>query len=118
MYVIDAMAVVLLWVPLIDNRLVRTRNDCDESWSDIDTEPKRQYHIIPNLAETVKGYAKYERDTPEAAVKARAQAMALHGSPESQVRGGSPRFGEQPPWLFRRRRGCAVTVLMCDRIRA
>ena len=68
------------------NGLVRTKNHCDESWADIDTELKRRYNLIPNLVETVKGYAAHERDVLERVVQARNQAMANDGSPESQAK--------------------------------
>lgn len=70
----------------IYNGLVRARNACDESWSDIDTELRRRYDLIPNLIETVKGYATHEKDTLERVIQARNTAMANHGSPESQAR--------------------------------
>ena len=68
------------------NRFVRQRNLCDNSWSNVDTELKRRYDLIPNLVETVKGYAAHEQVTFEAVTAARAQAMASTGSPEDQAR--------------------------------
>ncbi len=68
------------------NGLVRARSACDESWSDIDTELRRRYDLIPNLVETVKGYATHEKDTLERVVQARNVAMANHGSPASQAK--------------------------------
>jgi len=68
------------------NRFVRQRNLVDNSWSNIDTELKRRYDLIPNLVETVKGYASHEGNTLEAVTRARAQAMASTGSPEDQAR--------------------------------
>jgi LemA protein len=56
-----------------------------ESWSNVDTELKRRYDLIPNLVETVKGYAAHERGVLESVVKARAAAIASTGSPESQA---------------------------------
>lgn len=70
----------------IYNGLVRTRNHCDESWSDIDTELRRRYDLIPNLVETVKGYAKHEQSTLEQVIQARNTAMANHGSPAAQAK--------------------------------
>ena len=67
------------------NGLVRSRNACDESWADIDTELRRRYDLIPNLIETVKGYAAHEKETLERVVQARNAAMANQGSPESQA---------------------------------
>ena len=68
------------------NGLVRTRNACDESWADIDTELRRRYDLIPNLVETVKGYAAHEKETLDRVIKARNVAMANTGSPASQAK--------------------------------
>ena len=57
------------------NGLVRRRNQVDTAWSQIDVELKRRYDLIPNLVETVKGYAAHERGTFEAVVSARANAI-------------------------------------------
>ena len=67
------------------NSLVRGRNHVRESWSGIDTELKRRYDLIPNLVETVKGYAKHEREVLEQVVQARTQAVASTGSPAQQA---------------------------------
>lgn len=77
---------LLIIVAGMYNGLVRARNACDESWSDIDTELRRRYDLIPNLVETVKGYAAHEKDTLERVIRARNTAMANHGSPESQAK--------------------------------
>jgi LemA protein len=76
---------VLLAVALNYNGLVRTRNHVNESWSDIDTELKRRYDLIPNLVETVKGYARHERDVLERVTEARTRAMASTGTPGEQA---------------------------------
>ena len=76
----------LLWVMGAYNGLVRLRNHVDESWSDIDTELKRRHDLIPNLVETVKGYARHEKETLENVIKARNAAAAPHASPEAQAR--------------------------------
>lgn len=76
---------VLLWVAGMYNSLVRIRNHCDESWSDIDTELKRRYDLIPNLVSTVKGYAAHEKEVLERVILARNAASANHGSPNSQA---------------------------------
>ena len=78
--------VVVLWVAVMYNTLVRLRNYVDESWSDIDTELQRRYELIPNLVETVKGYAKHERETLERVIEARNAARANHSSPVSQAK--------------------------------
>jgi len=79
-------AALLLWVALTYNALVRIRQQVVESWSGIDTELKRRYELIPNLVETVKGYAAHERETLAAVVEARARAQASHGTPGAQAR--------------------------------
>jgi len=84
-----AGGVILLVVVIVAgmyNSLVRTRNACDESWADIDTELRRRYDLIPNLVQTVKGYAAHEKETLERVIQARNTAMANHGSPESQAK--------------------------------
>lgn len=84
--VIGGIALVgLVWVIGTWNGLVRLRNHCNESWSGIDTELKRRYDLIPNLVQTVKGYAKHEQDTFEAVVAARAKAQAATGTPSQQA---------------------------------
>lgn len=75
-----------IWVIATYNSLTRLKNFCRESWSGIDTELKRRYDLIPNLVETVKGYAKHERETIERVTEARTRAVASTGSPTSQAR--------------------------------
>lgn len=75
----------VLWALIAYNRLVATRNHCDEAWADVDTELKRRYELIPNLVETVKGYAQHERALFEDVTELRAKAVANEGSPESQA---------------------------------
>lgn len=77
--------VVLVWLIATFNRFARLRQHIKESWSDIDTELKRRYDLIPNLVETVKGYAAHERDTFEMVAKMRAQAAAPHASAGQQA---------------------------------
>jgi LemA protein len=77
---------LLLWAVGAYNRLVRRKNTVDESWADIETELKRRYDLIPNLVETVKGYASHEKGTLEAVIKARNAAAAPHASPAAQAR--------------------------------
>ncbi len=68
------------------NGLVSIRNQCDEAWSNVDTELKRRYDLIPNLINTVKGYAKHERELLEQVTAMREKAAGNHGSMESQAR--------------------------------
>jgi LemA protein len=69
------LAVVLVWLVAVYNGLVRARNRVKESWSDIDVQLKRRYDLIPNLVDTVKGYAAHETGAFEAVISARAKAM-------------------------------------------
>lgn len=86
LYVLLGILVLLgVWIALLYNGLIRATNTCEESWADIDTELKRRYNLIPNLVETVKGYATHERETLNEVIDARNQAMASTGSPASQA---------------------------------
>src|SRR5205823_14012537 len=71
--------VVVGWFVLTYNSLVGLRNRTQEAWSQIDVELKRRHDLIPNLVETVKGYAAHERGTFEAVTQARAQAISAQG---------------------------------------
>jgi LemA protein len=73
--VIAIIVLLLLAVALFYNGLVKTRNRVDNAWSQIDVQLKRRYDLIPNLVETVKGYAAHERQTLEAVTAARSNAM-------------------------------------------
>ncbi len=76
-----AIVVVVLIALVIGmyNGLVRLRVQCDNAWSDIDVQLKRRYDLIPNIVETVKGYAAHEKDTLEGVVAARNRAMSAQG---------------------------------------
>lgn len=69
------VALLILWLVATYNALIRGRNRADEAWSDIDVQLKRRYDLIPNLMETVKGYAKHEATVFEKVTNARAAAM-------------------------------------------
>src|ERR1700680_4730673 len=73
------IAVLAIAVIAIYNGLVRLRVQCDNAWSDIDVQLKRRYDLIPNLVETVKGYAGHEKGTLEAVINARNKAMTTEG---------------------------------------
>lgn len=77
--IIIIVAVLLLGVVLMYNSLVRLRNRTDEAWSDIDVQMKRRYDLIPNLVDTVKGYAKHEKELFENVTKARTEAINADG---------------------------------------
>lgn len=81
-YILLALvAVVLLWGVGLYNRFITLRNRTREAWADIDTQLKRRYDLIPNLVETVKGYAAHERETFDAVVNARSRATSLQVDP-------------------------------------
>jgi LemA protein len=82
--VLGAALLLLLWFLGTYNGLVRLRQHIRESWHGIDVQLKRRYDLIPNLVETVKGYAKHERELLERLVAARARAAANHGPVASQ----------------------------------
>jgi len=84
--IIAIVLIIVIWIAMAYNSLVRTRQQVRESWSGIDTELKRRYDLIPNLVETVKGYAAHEREALQAVVEARSRAAASQGSPESQAK--------------------------------
>lgn len=80
LYVVIGVAVLALYFVAVYNGLVVTRQRVREAWSTIDTQLKRRYDLIPNLVETVKGYAKHEKETLDAVISARAKAMEVKGA--------------------------------------
>ena len=83
LWVLLAIVAVIIVVPVVMyNGLIRLRNHCRESWSDVDTELKRRHDLIPNLVETVKGYAAHERQLLERVTSLRSEAMAGGLSPK------------------------------------
>lgn len=66
---------IVLWLIGVYNGLIRLKNRVDEAWSDIDVQLKRRYDLIPNLINTVKGYATHEKELLEKVTQARAQAI-------------------------------------------
>lgn len=74
------VAVLVLWLIACFNGLIRTRNQAQEAFSDIDVQLKRRYDLIPNLVESVKGYMTHEASVFEKVTQARTQAMTATGS--------------------------------------
>lgn len=80
--VLAVVVVVVILVVLSYNGLVKLRNAVDGAWAQIDVQLKRRYDLIPNLVETVKGYASHERETLEAVIAARNMAVSATGPTE------------------------------------
>lgn len=83
MWLFVALAVIALFVVVTYNALVRLRVRAESAWSDIDVQLKRRHDLVPNLVETVKGYAGHERETLEAVIAARNRAVAAAGPAEA-----------------------------------
>ena len=83
--VIVIVALALVFAIFAYNGLIRRRNQIENAWSQIDVQLKRRLDLIPNLIETVKGYASHERETLEAVVNARSAAMQAPDTPASQA---------------------------------
>ena len=73
--VLGVAVLVIFWLIGIYNGLIKGRNRTDEAWSDIDVQLKRRYDLIPNLINTVKGYAEHEKEVLEKVTEARTRAM-------------------------------------------
>ena len=73
--ILIALVLVIIFLIGMYNSLVRLKVTCDNAWADIDVQLKRRYYLIPNLVETVKGYAGHEKGTLEAVINARNRAM-------------------------------------------
>src|SRR5256714_11930489 len=95
--VLGVVGVLVLWAIYGFNRLVRLRNRVDNAWSQIDVQLRRRYDLIPNLVQTVQGYAAHERELFEEVARARAQAVAATTVPaqaqaENQITSGLRRL--------------------------
>ncbi len=77
--VIGVIVLLVLFLILTYNKLVKLRNRIEAAWAQIDVQLTRRHDLIPNLVETVKGYAAHERETLEAVTRARQQAVAAEG---------------------------------------
>ncbi|MFA5777374.1 MAG: LemA family protein [Parcubacteria group bacterium] len=80
---IIVLAILIIWIIMTYNGLIKLKNRVDESWSDIDVQLKRRYDLIPNLISTVKGYAAHEKELFEKVTQARTQAMGAQ-TPEDK----------------------------------
>ncbi len=80
--VLGLVVVLVLWVVLTYNGLVRSRNQIENAWAQIDVQLKRRYDLIPNLVETVKAYAAHERETLDAVIRARNAGIGASGVKE------------------------------------
>ncbi|MBK8043259.1 MAG: LemA family protein [Haliscomenobacter sp.] len=76
-YALIAVVVLALWGIMLFNRGVRLKNQVEEAWSGISVQLKRRYDLIPNLVNTVKGYAAHEQDTLEKVIQLRNQAQSV-----------------------------------------
>lgn len=90
--IFGVLGVVVIWFIVAYNGFVRLINRAKEAWSDIDVQLKRRYNLIPNLIETVKGYASHEREVLEKVTQARTSAMGAqsvedHGKSENMLSG-------------------------------
>lgn len=83
--VLGIIAVIVVYVIAMYNALIRLKNRVNEAWSDIDVQLKRRYDLIPNLVETVKGYAAHEQGTLDKVIQARNAAMSA-GSAEEKAK--------------------------------
>ena len=92
-FLIIVALLLVVWVVVIYNKLVALKNRVQEAWADIDVQLKRRYDLIPNLIETVKGYAVHERTVFENVTKARTAAMTAEQS------GDPKRIGEAENFL-------------------
>ena len=105
--VIGVIALIAIFLVVAYNGMVRARNKVDEAWSGIDVQLKRRHDLVPNLVESVKGYASHEKSTFEKVTQARAAAMQASGPEEAgkaetqltQALGGLRVVAEQYPEL-------------------
>jgi LemA protein len=85
-WIILAIVALLVIVAIVTyNGLIRSRNQIENAWSQIDVQLKRRIDLIPNLVETVKAYAAHEKETLDAVIAARNAAMSAPGDPHAQA---------------------------------
>ncbi|MCX6766499.1 MAG: LemA family protein [Candidatus Moranbacteria bacterium] len=78
--ILGIVVLAVLWAVAVYNGLIRLKNRVDEAWSDIDVQLKRRYDLIPNLVNTVKGYASHEKEVFEKVTEARTRAMGAQSA--------------------------------------
>lgn len=88
------VAALVVWSIYAYNNFIRLGHRTDEAWSDIDVQLKRRYDLIPNLVETVKGYAKHEKETFDAVIQARSKATQMNIDPANVTSEQIKAFGE------------------------
>lgn len=81
---IIVIAILALWFVMMYNGLIKLKNRVDEAWSDIDVQLKRRHDLIPNLVNTVKGYATHEKELFEKITQARAQAIGAQNPADKE----------------------------------
>jgi LemA protein len=86
--ILGLVALLVVALILLYNRLVTLRNRVENAWAQVDVQLRRRYDLIPNLVETVKGYAAHERETFEAVTNARSRAQAAQGPAEQSAAEG------------------------------
>lgn len=84
-YLYIVLAVLVLWIIVLYNGLIRLRNQAKEAFSDIDVQLKRRYDLIPNLVEAVKGYMTHEAEVFQNVTEARSRAMQATGSAKADA---------------------------------
>lgn len=87
-WILGLLVVLVVGLIVVYNSLVRLRVQAENAWADIDVQLKRRYDLIPNLVQTVKGYAGHEKQTLEDVVKARNRAVSAQGPAEKGVAEG------------------------------
>ncbi|MAT05024.1 MAG: hypothetical protein CL424_08275 [Acidimicrobiaceae bacterium] len=83
--VLIILVALVVYVIVVYNGLIRSRNQIENAWSQIDVQLKRRLDLIPNLVETVKGYASHEKETLDAVISARNAAVAAPDTPAAQA---------------------------------
>ena len=83
--IVVIILLVIIYLITAYNGLIRRRNQIENAWSQIDVQLKRRLDLIPNLVETVKGYAAHERETLDAVIRARNAAISAPDTPHAQA---------------------------------